>query len=172
MTIDTLVAESSTVKVWTTEELKNSYKKKYYSQSFKGLDLRHADFRLATCSFCDFTDCDLRNANFEGANCFGSNFTDANMKRLNAKDCSLENTVMKPKDCFGMTLTLHCSTYANMEVNNTWLSCWLFIPSSWRLPPVKVDGVLDKDFWLKRIIHLLGENRYSKLKFVFDRRII
>jgi uncharacterized protein YjbI with pentapeptide repeats len=144
------------------EELKKSSNKKFQNMDFSKLKLPYADFRLASLINCKFVDTDLKFANFQGANCFGCDFTGANLYRANMGSCCLENAIFKPRDCYGITITLNCETYAGMEVDDTWLKVWWFIPAVMRIPEPARD----------KLIQFLGSKTYLKYKQVFDRRIL
>lgn len=142
--------------------------KKFYKHDFSRQKLQYAKFRGSTLIECKFVDTDLKYANFISANCYGSDFTGANLYRANMTECSLQHTIFKPRDCFGLTLTWKCETFRDMEVDETWLKVWMFMPTMMKLPPVK-NG--DKS-WLDRLILLLGEKTYRKFAQVFENRII
>lgn len=164
------MVEETRLAGWTDlGDVKNSANRKFpVNTCFKGLKLQYADFRNASLIGADFTDCDLRYANFTGANCFGANFTNAILYMANMAHCTLESSIFKPKDAYGITITLRCETYASMEIDATWLKVWLFVPAIMKLPEIK-----DKpDYWLNRIIEFLGPSTYTKFKAVFNRRVI
>lgn len=141
---------------------------KFIKQSFKGRKLHYANFKLCTLQDCDFTDADLKYADFSDANCIYSNFTGASLYCANFSHACLENTIFKPREIFGITMTLTCASFQNMEIDENWLECWLMLAALMKLPdPKKVEKP-----WLDRLILLLGPDRYVKLKAVFNRRII
>lgn len=153
----------------TEAEIKNSRNKKYpRGTDFTGLKLVHADFRGATLVECIFDDADCKYANFESANCWGASFVGANMHRANIANACFENTDFRPRDCFGLTLTLHCRTFTNWRVDHEMMKLWFFMPTTWRLPEVK--GM--SDFWKRKIIAAIGEDRLNKYKMIFQTRQI
>ena len=144
-------------------EGKKHANQKYYNVSFAGRDLQHADFRSATVCECDFTGADLSHANFKGANCWGSNFTDSRMYRTDMTDANLSKTIMKPKDCFGISLTFTCDTVMDMQVSEKWYHMWLFMAGLMK-PPSDEDRL--------KLIHAIGEARYIRLRQLFESRQI
>lgn len=143
--------------------------KKFNGRDFSGKFLQYGNFHGATLLNCNFRDCDLRYANFTGANCYGSDFTNSILSRVNMTDCNLQRTIFKPKDAFGITITMKCETFTDMEIDDTWLKVWLFMPCQMKLP--ETENGKDKP-WLDRIILLLGEKTYLKFRQVFANRII
>ena len=158
----------------TEEELlrPSAQPRKFYGVSFKGMKLKHAPFQLHTFKGCDFTDTDLAYGNLTGAHCYGSNFTGANLYRANMTDCELQDTIFYPRDCFGMTITLRCDTYQGMEIDPIWLQVWQFIPCVMKLPERKENGNIIKDYWLNKIIAMIGSSAYLKMKQIFSNRVI
>jgi hypothetical protein len=136
--------------------------KKFYREDFSGRNMDHADLRCGSFIECNFDKASLRYANCEGANFFGSSFKGSNLYRTNMKDAILERTKFFPKECFGITLTLKCETFKDMEIEPTWLLCWMFFPSLMNVP----EKVLDK------LIQFIGPDRYIRFKAVFNRRVI
>jgi len=153
--------ERSVVKVYGAQDLKRSANKKYYRENFAGKDLSTADFRNASVLECDFTGATLRYANFENANCYGANFTDADMYRTNMKDAILASSIMCPKDCFGMTITLTCDTVQKMKVNDKILNYWLYMA-------LMMDGPPEQMLLLRASI---GEEKVASLERMFKERM-
>ena len=152
----------------TEEEVKNSEGKRYNKKSFRGMNLRHANFRHSTCLECDFSGADMTYASLENGNFWGSNFTGTILNRANGAHASFENTVFMPRDVYGFTMTIQCETFANWKIDPLWLQVWLFIPTLWNLP--EVEG--KPDYWLSKIINLLGPKLYQRYKKVFSNRVI
>ena len=142
--------------------------KKFYQEDFSGKSFVHADFRFMSFIECNFSKCDLRYSNFTGSNCYGSNFTDSRLTRANMMECCLEKTIFKPRDVFGLTITLKCDTFAGMDVDETWLKAWLFFPAIMKLPLPK-NGDLS---WEGKLIEFLGETTYRRYKAAFSSRIV
>lgn len=140
---------------------------KLIQHDFSKQNLKYANFRGASLVESDFSESDLSYANFAGANCYGANFTKASLYRVNMMDCILENSIFRPSNVFGITVTLKCETFKNMEIDENWLECWSFFPAMMKLPE-KHNG---RKPWLDRIIELLGPERYPILKAVFERRM-
>lgn len=136
---------------------------KFHKMSFANRDLSHADFRGSSVVGCDFTNSDLSYANFEGCNCWEANFTDARLYKTNFKDSILARSIMKPKDCFGMTITLSCDTVDKMVIGEKWETTWIFMALMMELPDKKMETAL---------INTIGPERYLRLRQIFDNRMI
>lgn len=170
---------------------------KFSRKDFSGQKLKYANFSRCTLLECNFKDADCAYANFSNANCYGSNFTGASLYRVNMMEAQLQRTIFKPRDCFGITLTWKCETFKDMEVDDTWLEIWSFMPTLMKLPESfeehskkcqgcstnKVESMCDagkylfKKFsdrrpWINRLLEFVTPDRYVKLKAVFDRRNI
>jgi uncharacterized protein YjbI with pentapeptide repeats len=147
--------------------------KKFNRKDFTNQDLKFANFRNASVIECDFSGADLTYANFTGCNCYGSNFTNAIMSRTNLMDANLQRSIMKPKDAFGMTLTMKCESFTDMEIDDTWLKVWLFLPAQMKLPELSEKQISNGEkTWLDKIIILLGEKTYVKFRSIFANRIV
>ena len=142
--------------------------KKLQGADFSGKKMWHADFKSASLVNANFKGTDLRYANFTSANCTGADFTGAILYRANMTDCILERSIFKPKELFGVTLTIRCETFAGMEVDETWLKAWLFMPALMKMPPPRIN----EKPWLDRLILFLGPETFRKYKQIFNRRII
>ena len=153
---------SDTDNVATREAVvKKSDNKRYYRDDFRGLNLSGACFRNGTLVECNFSGADLSYANFENANCWGSNFENAVLYRTNFKDAILASTIMKPRDCFGMTVTLTCNTIEKMEISDKFLLYWLFMGS--KMTPESQDLA-------NQVIAAIGAENYVKLGKLFRER--
>ena len=120
-----------------------------------------------------FNNSDLRYSDFTGANCFGSDFTGSILARANMADCNLQRTIFKPKDVFGITITMKCETFTDMEIDEDWLKVWLFMPAQMKLPELSEKQISNKEKpWLDRVIILLGEKTYLQYRKVFANRIV
>jgi hypothetical protein len=151
----------------TAEEARASRNKKYpKGTDFRGLKLVHADFRGATIVQCLFDDADCKYACFDSANAWGSSFVGTNMHRASIANACFENADFRPRDCFGLTLSLHCRTFQGWKVDHDMMKLWFFMPVTWQLPEVKgAPG-----WWKQKIVAVLGQERVDKLKMVFDVR--
>lgn len=119
------------------QDVRNSRNKKYPRHTdFSGMKLERADFRGATLVQCNFDNADCKYANFEGANCYGASFVHTNMHRANIANATFERSDFRPRDCFGMTMTLNCHTYNYMKVDHEIMKLWFFIPMSWDMPDI------------------------------------
>jgi pentapeptide repeat protein len=151
----------------TEKEGKVYINRKFYDVDFSNKDLTHADFRGSTLVNCNFDSADLSYANFEGANCYHSSFRQARLYHTSFKDVVLAYTKMDPRDMFGMTLSVSCDTFDQIELGPIWLAAWLFLPTLGVLPAgIKEDihKVLEK---------LLGsEERVKQMERTFANRQI
>lgn len=122
---------------------------------FSGRDLRQADFRNARLHFANFRGAKLKYANFESANLYGADFTDADMHRVNLKDANTSHTVMKPKDLFGVTVTLECKSFQDMELDPGMWWGWMMYMLLMKPPS---DEARD------RVIMAMGVERWDVLR--------
>lgn len=142
---------------------------KFYRRDFSGQDLSHADFRCATLCECKFVNADLSYANMEGANCYRADFTGAKLYRTNMRDAVLAQAIMKPKDFFGVTLTMVCEAFDGAKVNSIWWYSWLYLA-------LAMDGPLDatdpkeQEVTRKKLIDTIGKERYEALCRLFGQR--
>lgn len=137
--------------------------KKLQRADFRGGQLVHADFRGAQLAEADFTGANLRYADFTGANCWGANFTDTDLYRSNMKDCVLANSIMKPKDCFGVTITLSCDTVENMQINEKFWFAWLMM--SLLMQPPNQEAA-------DKLIAVIGPERHQRYLSIFRERTV
>jgi len=135
---------------------------KFYRLSFKNRDLANAKFQGAALIGCDFSGADLSFANFEGANCWEANFTGAKLYATNFKDAILAKSIMHPKDCFRMTITLCCDTVEQMDIDEKWQTVWLFLSLKMKLP---------SDDLAQAVIGVIGREKYMQLMHIFENRI-
>jgi len=141
---------------------KTFYNQKLYGANFIGQDLVHADFRSATLMNANFTDADLSYANFEGANCRGAIFDNCRLYRANFKDAALAGSVFRPKDAFGITLTMACETFDDVQSSGLWYLSMVMLALRMKSPE---EGLEEK------IISAIGTERYMGLRHIFDRRV-
>src|ERR1039458_9424440 len=145
-------------------ELKQDYRGKdlsrqrYYSVDFSGQDLSKLKMRQGLFERCNFDNADMTEADCEGSEFFGSTFRETIMYRTNAKDAKLAATIFEPKDAFGLTITLSCKTFSKMKISPQWWYCFLMF-ASLMSPGTDEDTTLLHG----RLIHMIGEQRYSKL---------
>src|SRR5437879_4988740 len=142
-------------------QLRRSANRRYYKEDFTGLNLSNSDFRHATILECDFTDVDLSYSNFENTNCWGSKFEGTNLYRVNMKDAVLASTIMHPKDCFGMTLTLTCDAVDKMDINEKFWMYWLYMATMFKPP---------SEDHRKKLIDAIGEDSHKALQRLFKER--
>lgn len=136
---------------------------KLHRADFRGAELVNADFRGATLSEADFTGADLSYANFEGANCWSSDFTDAKLYHTNFRDAVLARSVMKPRDCFGIVVTMSCDTVEGMEINEKFWYAWLVMALLMKVPT-------DVENAANRLIEVIGKDRYTRYMQIFKER--
>lgn len=139
---------------------------RYYKGDFRGKDLSNADMRGAILIDADFTGADLKYANLNGTKCYGANFTDANIFRTSFQDATLAKSIMKPKSCYGITLTMVCDTVDEMKVNkNLWLS-WVYMALM-----MEPDDPECQE--MQRALKTVLGTHYDALKKIFtDRQVI
>lgn len=114
---------------------------------FAGRDLANADFRGAELIECDFTGCNLSCAKFMGANCWGANFTHARLYKANFTQAILSRANFNAADVRGITVTLNCDTFENIQLPKKWMNALLFMVSLADIP-VEVQDKLH---------HIIGE---------------
>lgn len=149
------------------EDVRNSRNRKYpRGTDFSKMKLVHADFRGATLVECIFDDADCKYANFQGANCYGARFVGTNLHKANMLEACLENVDFRPRDMFGIGLSFHCRTFANMKVDHEVMKLWFFIPTMWQLPEMPNRP----GFWMAAIESVLGKERIRKFRMIFDSR--
>jgi Pentapeptide repeats (9 copies) len=137
--------------------------KKFFGHNFSGMDLTNADFRDTTLIECNFRDSDLSHAVFKGANCYGSDFTDTVMRWTTFERAVLAKTKFAPKQMFGITITLTCDSFDEMEISRTALLYWMFIPTLMKAPEKEMAD---------RVIAAIGEEAYKALSRVFKEQIV
>lgn len=140
-------------------------RQRFYKHDFSGQDLSKAKMKHSLFSECNFDNADMSEADCQGSEFFGSTFRDTKLYRTNFADAKLANTVFMPRDAFGITLTMNCKTFENMQVSQLWLLSFLML-GSMMLPetePVKTD-------FRDGILAVIGAERYTKLRAMFARR--
>jgi uncharacterized protein YjbI with pentapeptide repeats len=157
---------ASTKKPKETPNGKVLINRKFYDTDFSGQDLSHADFRGSTLVNCNFDNANLSYANFEGANCYASSFRQSRLYHTSFKDAVLAKTKLDPRDMFGMTISVSCDTFDEIELGEIWLAAWLFLPTLGQCPAGikdEIRGVLKK---------MLGEERLKQMERTFANRQI
>jgi len=122
---------------------------------FSGMELRSADFRGARLPFANFRSANLKYATFESASLHGADFTDANLHRASFKDADLSGTKMFAKDLYGVTITLQCTSFLGMEMDEGWWYGWLYYGLLMKPPSVEAE---------EKLILALGPERYMVLR--------
>lgn len=140
--------------------------RKFYDADFSGRDLTHSDFRGATLVNCNFDNADLAYANFESANCYKSTFRQSRCYHTNFKDAVLAETIMDPRDMFGLTLSVSCDTFDRMQLGSIWLCAWLFLPTLGEMS----DGMREKVLGVLK--DAMGEERLKAMERIFANRTI
>lgn len=143
----------------------NFSNRKFYAHDFSNRDLSHADFRGATLSECLFRETDLSYATFAGANCFRADFTGARLYRTSFENAIMTGAIFKPKDCFGITMTMTCESFNALQVDPMWFYGWLFLATQMKLPE-------DAEHVRKELIAVIGAERFQRLKAVFEKRFV
>lgn len=133
-------------------------------QSFKGKNFSKQDLSHSSFIRCDFTDCNLEEANCSYSVFTGSNFTDANLRYTNFARSNLQDTIMYPKDMYGVIFSMECSTFKGMKLSKLWWHTYLAF--SLQQVPELENGKDPRD----GIIVSLGSERYRSLCTMMERR--
>lgn len=136
------------------------FNKDFSKQDLSNWDLSHSEF---IC--CTFDDADL-----SGVDASNSKFTAGSMMRTKCTNTNFANTRLAtkfyPRDCYGMTLTLRCSTFKGMTISKMWWYGWLYF--AMMMQPEQESGKDPRD----AVISAIGPARYLKLKGLFQAREI
>jgi len=140
-------------------------RKKFYNQDFSGKDLSHKKMRSSFFYRCNFDDADMSHADAEGTEFVGCTFNNSICYYSNFKDAKLAGNVFKPKDAYGITLTMSCKTFDQMETRQLWWYGMLLFATMMVPEREPVDEDLNAG-----LINLIGAERYAKLKTLFSKR--
>lgn len=135
-------------------------RKRFYNTDFSGQDLSKLKLRNSLFYQCNFNEADLSDTDCEGSEFIGSTFKNTNCYRTNFRDAKLAASVFEPKDCFGMTLTLQCSTFRQMRTSPIWWHSWLFLATLMQPANLSTD----------ELIGVIGAEQYVRLKHLFGQR--
>lgn len=141
-------------------------KREFKGEDFSGQDLTGQDMRFGKYIGCSFDDADMKLVNCEGSDFTNSTFRRTDLYRANWKDCKLAGIVFEPKDCYGITFTFSCSTFQNVQIGRLWWFSWALMLSE--MYPTAGPGTTED--LRSKIIALIGAERYTKLKQLFNRR--
>jgi hypothetical protein len=144
---------------------RNLSRQRFYSVDFSNQDLSKCLMKNTLFHGCNFDDADMSESECEGSEFFGSTFRNTICYRTNFKDAKLANTVFAPKDAFGITVSLQCKSFENMQVPQLWFLSWLLF-SSMMIPD---PGPIKQDFHAD-VLGIIGAERYVKLKALFGKR--
>ena len=153
-------------------KLKSDYRsqdlsrRKFYNVDFSEQDLKKMKLRQSTFHRCNFTGADLTETDCEGSEFLGSTFQDAVCTRTNFKDAKLAGTIFKPKECFGMTLTLQCSTFKDMKISTLWWRVWLMFAGLMK----PGDSTAEEESLQNELVACIGPTRYVKLRHTMTKR--
>lgn len=134
-------------------------------KDFAGIRLVNADLSRRLFRNCNFDRADMEGANCSFSDFTGSSFMGTNCRETNFHRATLAATKFEPRDCYGMTISLTCSTFKNAQLGQLWWYAWLMFLSM-TFPgegPVK-ENLKD------RLLALIGAERYVKLNELFRRR--
>lgn len=145
---------------------KDLSRQKFYSEDFSMQDLRKVKLRQSTFHRCNFDGADMTEAECEGSEFSGSSFRNTNCYRTNFKDAKLGATIFEPKDCFGMTLTLQCSTFTNMKISTVWWMVWVMFASM--MKPGR--SVAEEEALQNQLITAVGSEQYVRLRSHLQKR--
>jgi len=144
--------------------------RKFYDEDFSNRDLVQSDFRGCTLFNCKFDHSDLAYANFEQANCYRSTFRRTRLYHTNFRNAVLAQTVMDPRDFFGVTVSITCDTFDKMELSHQWKLAWLYQLLLTTPDTSKPDRLNEKIE--KLMIEEIGEERFRSLVKIFENRQI
>lgn len=135
----------------------------------EGVDFSGHDLKGRDLSHSVFVKCNFDRANLTSANCEGSDFTCSTFRKsyltyANFKDAKMAGTVFEPTDCYGITLTMHCKTFENVNISLLHWYSWLVLTVS--MTPTGMDGIKLRD----QLIGVIGAERWVKLRELFGRR--
>lgn len=148
-----------------TEEKLSGYV--FNKRDFSGADLKEKCLKGSIFHDCNFDGADLSFADCSGCDFLGSTFRKTKCYKTNFKDSKLAATVFEPEDCFGMTITLQCSTFKNMRVSQLWWYGWLVF-LSYMIPVSK--SVEEEESIKSILVSAMGVERYVRLRAMFQRR--
>ncbi len=140
---------------------------KVTGRSFKGIDLKKRVLRNSVFENCDFDDVDMSEADCTGSSFINCTFRNTLMYRTNFKDVGFGSSIFEPKDAYGITITMECKTFQNMQVSHWWFFAFLMFATQMR--PVREIG---KEDLRNTLISCIGAIRYNKLCALFSRRDI
>lgn len=93
---------------------------------FSKRNLANGDFRGAKLMECNFDYADCTGTNFTDANCYGATFRGTKLYKANFTRTNLATAIMDGADMRGVTVTLQCDTFDNLQISSKWWKCWLF----------------------------------------------
>lgn len=153
---------------WKTDYVgQDLSKQKLYFKDFRYQDLTRARMRGSLFYNCNFDEANLTDADCEGSEFVGSTFRNSTCYQTNFRNAKLAATVFEPKDCFGMTITLRCATFTDMKVSQLWWFGWLIFATQMRPDRFPIQEQL-----LDNLIAMIGAERYTKLRALFEKRNI
>lgn len=141
-------------------------RKKYFGQDFSYQDLSKLRLRQSTFHRCNFDYANMTEADCEGSEFLGSTFRETNCYRTNFKDAKLAGTIFKPHDCFGMTLTLQCSTFKDIKISRLWWTVWLMFAGLMK----PGDSVVEEEELQTSLVTAIGPERYIKMRSLLTKR--
>jgi uncharacterized protein YjbI with pentapeptide repeats len=134
--------------------------KDFSGQDLSGQDLSHSKF---IC--CKFIKSDLTRSNCSHSDFTGSVLLDTKCTYTNFMNSILACT-FKPRDAYGMTLTLSCKTFKGMLISRNWWYGFIFFA-------LLMEPEKDKTLKLREgIINAIGKDRYERFKILFKNREI
>ena len=155
------VSQVDKVKELLESGVKDFRGQKLPGADFSGRDLRKFDFRGASIVGASFVGSDCTYACFEGANCYATDWTDAKLYRASFRDADLSESVMFPKDLYGVTVSLQCKSFKGMKVAPGYWFGWLFYALLMKPPSQDLE---------EKLIALMGLERYTVLREQYANR--
>jgi uncharacterized protein YjbI with pentapeptide repeats len=150
----------------TTTEVKNFKGQKFYDHDFSNQDLRKADMRRATFIDCNFDNADMTYADCEGSNFYRSSFKNTKLYYASFKNASLAEIKFYPQNAFGLTISLDCNSFDNVEISAHYLAAWMYDISTMKVP----EEIRQDIYAICR--KLIGAEKFERLaKLIEDRSI-
>lgn len=138
---------------------------KFFSKDFSGQDLRDNNLSNSEFVCCNFNNADLSNVDCSHSKFIAGSMVDTKCTNTNFAQTRLA-TKFYPRDAYGMTLTLQCSTFKGMTISKMWWFGWLYF--ALMMVPEKERDVDLRD----QVISAIGTKRYLQLQSLFRAREI
>ena len=141
-------------------------RQRFYNEDFSNQDLSKLKLRGSLFHRCWGPPANMTEADCEGSDFLGSSFDDTNCYRTNFRDAKLAGTIFKPKDCFGMTITLQCRTFKDMRISKMWWLVWLMFASMMK----PGTSIREEEELQNNLITAVGSEQYIRLRTLLAKR--